>query len=220
MGRVVNPDGGATATTVLRFSRAERFVHRTTAVLMITCILTAAILYNGPLAIRIGHRRLIELVHVYSGFALPVPMVLGLVSAAYRADLRRLNRFTPSDWRWLRSRSRRDGTVRVGKFNAGQKLNSSLTAGSVLVLLGTGTIMWFPDLTRLSWRTGSTFVHDWFALALGLLVLGHIFYALNDPEARRGMRRGRVSTNWAQHEHPAWADELIRSEAGDDDVPT
>jgi formate dehydrogenase subunit gamma len=214
----VSPD--AKAATLPRFSRAERIVHRTTAALMIACILTAAILYNGPLAIRVGHRRLIELIHVSAGFALPVPMVIGLASAAYRADLRRLNRFTPSDWRWLRSRSRRDGTIRVGKFNAGQKLNASLTAGSVLVLLGTGTIMFFPNLTRLAWRTGSTFVHDWFALALGLLVLGHIFYALNDPEARRGMRHGRVSARWAHLHHPAWADELNPTDADKNEDPT
>ena len=216
----MSPDSRARGNTLQRFSRAERIVHRTTAALMITCILTAAVLYNGPLATRLGHRRLVEIVHVYAGFALPVPMVIGLVSAAYRADLHRLNRFAPSDWRWLRSRSRRDGTIRVGKFNAGQKLNASLTAGSILVLLGTGTIMWFPDLTRLSWRTGSTFVHDWFALGLGLLVLGHVFYALNDPEARRGMRTGRVSTRWAQDQHPAWADEVIPTQAGTDDDPT
>jgi formate dehydrogenase subunit gamma len=39
-------------------------------------------------------------------------------------------------------------------------------------------------------------------------VLGHIAYAVRDPEARRGMRTGRVSTGWARVEHGAWADEL------------
>jgi formate dehydrogenase subunit gamma len=175
---------------------------------MIVCILTAAILYNGSLSIRVGHRHVVELIHVYCGFALPVPILLGLVSRAYRADLGRLNRFVPSDWRWLRSRTRRDGTIRVGKFNAGQKLNASLTAGAILVLLGTGTLMYFVGLVRLSWRTGSTFVHDWFSLALGVLVLGHIYFAMKDAEARRGMRTGRVSTNWARDEHAAWVDEI------------
>jgi formate dehydrogenase subunit gamma len=108
---------------------------------MTVCILTAAILYNGALAIRIGHRHLVELIHVYCGFALPVPIVLGIVSATYRADLRVLNRFTRSDWRWLRSRKRRAGSVHVGKFNAGQKLNASLIVGAVLVLLGSGIVM-------------------------------------------------------------------------------
>ncbi len=206
------PDPGSGPGTLPRFTRAERYVHRVVAVLMIICLITAAILYNGSISIRIGHRRLIEVIHVYAGYALPLPLLIGLVSAAYRTDLGRLNRFSPADWRWLRSRRRRDGTIRVGKFNAGQKLNAALTAGSILVLLGTGTLMWFTGLVRLSWRTGSTFVHDWFALGLGLLVLGHMIYALNDPEARRGMRRGRVSTGWAGREHAEWADELASTE--------
>jgi len=191
-----------------RFSRAERAVHRTVAVLMLVCILTAALLYNGSLAIAVGHRRLVELIHVYAGFALPAPMLLGVISAAYRADLHSLNRFTPSDWRWLRRRRRRDGSIRVGKFNAGQKLNASLSSGAILVLLGTGILMYFPSLVRLSWRTGATFVHDWFALGLGRLVLGHITFAIKDPEARRGMRTGQVLATWARAQHGAWADEL------------
>jgi formate dehydrogenase subunit gamma len=191
-----------------RFSRAERAVHRTLAVLMIICVASAAVLYNGALAIPVGHRHLVELIHVYSGFALPAPMLLGAVSAAYRADLRRLNRFTPSDWRWLHRRGTRSAGIRVAKFNAGQKLNASVSSGAILVLLGTGILMYFPNLVRLSWRTGATFVHDWFALALGLLIAGHITFAIKDPEARRGMRTGRVSASWARAEHGGWADEL------------
>jgi formate dehydrogenase subunit gamma len=204
----MTPPTEHTAQTVRRFGRTERAVHWTLAALMLICILTAAILYNGVLAIRIGHRHAIELIHVYCGFALPIPILLGLLSRAFRADLGRLNRFTPSDWRWLRSRQRRDGTIRVGKFNAGQKLNGALTAGAIVVLLGTGTLMYFIGLVRLSWRTGATFAHDWFALALGLLILGHIYYAIMDPQARRGMRTGRVSASWARDQHAAWADEL------------
>ena len=204
--------------SLLRFSRAERAVHRTLAVLMIVCIASAAVLYNGSLAIPIGHRHLVSLIHVYSGFALPVPLLLGVISAAYRADLRRLNRFTPSDWRWLR-RGLRDGAIRIGKFNAGQKLNASVSSGAILVLLGTGTLMYFPGLVRLSWRTGASFVHDWFALALGLLVLGHVTFAMKDFESRRGMRTGRVSASWAREEHNAWAEEVGVGRAEPEDGP-
>jgi formate dehydrogenase subunit gamma len=198
--------------TIRRFGKVARAVHWTVAVLMIICIVTAAILYNRSFAVAIGHRHLVELIHVYSGFALPVPILLGAISAAYRQDLRRLNRFRPRDWRWLLSRSRRDGSIKVGKFNAGQKLNAALSAGAIAALLGTGLIMYFPSLTQLSWRTGATFVHDWFALAVGLLVIGHIFYAMKDSEARRGMRTGRVSAAWARTEHAAWADEVLAAE--------
>ena len=195
------------ALRILRFTWAERMVHRTTAVLMLACLVTAAILYNGSISIRVGHRHLVALLHVYCGLALPLPMLLGLASRAYRADLARLNRFTAHDRRWLRSRTRPAETSAVGKFNAGQKLNSWLSCGAILVLLGTGTIMYFVGLAPLAWRTGATFVHDWFALGVGLLVLGHIFKAAADPEARRGMRHGSVDARWASSRHTAWARE-------------
>jgi formate dehydrogenase subunit gamma len=190
--------------TLDRFSRAERWVHRSTAWLMGTCLLSAFALYYGPASLAVGHRHVVELVHVVAGYALPVPMVLGLASAAYRSDVGVLNRFSREDWRWLRSKNRRDGSFGVGKFNAGQKLNASLVAGSVVVLVATGTLMFWTGLVRLAWRTGATFVHDWFALGLGLLVLGHLWFALADPDAREGMRTGRVARRWAEKEHPAW----------------
>ena len=199
---------------LVRFARAERWVHRLVALLLGTCIVTAAILYNGALMLVVGHRHLVEAIHVWCGLALPVPMLAGLASAAYRLDVRRLNRFTSDDWRWLRSRSRRDGTIRVGKFNGGQKVNAWLVVGAAGVLLGTGALMYWTGLVRLAWRSGATFVHDWSALALGLLVAGHLVEAFRDPEARRGMRTGRVSLRWARAEHAAWADEVDGAGAG------
>jgi formate dehydrogenase subunit gamma len=191
--------------TIARFSPGERWVHRATGLLMGACLLTAFVLYYGPISLAIGHRHAVELIHVWAGYALPAPLLLGLASSAYRADLGVLNRFSREDWRWLRSKNRRDGSFAVGKFNAGQKLNASLTAGAIVVLLGTGTLMFWTGFVRLAWRTGATFVHDWFALALGLLVLGHLWFAIGDPEARDGMRTGRVTRRWAEKEHPAWA---------------
>jgi formate dehydrogenase subunit gamma len=67
-----------TTTLLVRFSIVERLVHRAVAVLMLTCITTAAILYNGFLSIPIGHRRAVKLIHVFSGFALPLPILVGV----------------------------------------------------------------------------------------------------------------------------------------------
>ena len=122
-----------------------RWIHAVTGALMLVCIATAAILYNGSLAVLFGHRYVVEQIHVWCGFALPAPLIAGLASPSYRADLRRLNRFTPRDWQWLRSSSRRDGSIPVGKFNAGQKLNAALSAGAIGVLLATGVIMYFTE---------------------------------------------------------------------------
>ena len=191
-----------------RFGRATRWVHWLTASFMTVCILTAAVLYNGPLSVLVGHRYLVEQLHVWSGLVLPVPLVVGMLDRAYRDDAHRLNRFTSRDWAWLRSRTRRDGAIEVGKFNAGQKLNGALSAGSIGVLLVSGVVMYFTHLAPLAWRTGATFVHDWFALAVGLLVLGHVVMASRDPYAMAGMRTGRVPLLWARREHAAWAREV------------
>jgi formate dehydrogenase subunit gamma len=199
-----------------RFGRAARWVHGATAVLVLGCMLTAAVLYLGPLAVLVGHRDLVELVHVLCGFALPVPLLAGLASPGYRADLRRLDRFTGHDRRWLRSRTRRDGRIPVGKFNAGQKLNGALSAGGIAVLLLTGTLMYLPGLTPPAWRAGATFVHDWGALALGLLLLGHLWFALGDPVALRSLRTGTVPADWARREHGAWAAEVLDAGAETD----
>jgi formate dehydrogenase subunit gamma len=198
--------------TVLRFSRGVRAVHWAVAALVVVLVLTAAALYDGSLSLFVGHRHAVELVHVSAGLALPVPLLLGLTSRAFRADLGRLNRFVPADGRWLRSRTRRDGTIPVGKFNAGQKINAALSAGSLAVLLGTGVLMYFTGLVRLPLRTGATFVHDWFALGLGLLVVGHIYFAVKDRQALRGMRTGRVPITWALAEHASWAAEVTEVE--------
>lgn len=185
-----------------RFAPSVRRVHRATGLLMGVCIVTAAFLYIPSFAVLTGNRYLLAQLHVLSGVALPVPLLVGLRSSEVRADLRRLNRFTHGDRLWL---LRRKG-LKVGKFNAGQKLNGALSAGAVLVLLGTGVLMYFTHLVRLTLRTGATFVHDWSALALGLLILGHALKASRDPDATNGMKHGDVPVEWAREHHAAWAE--------------
>ncbi|MFJ3830886.1 hypothetical protein ACIPWI_23400 [Streptomyces sp. NPDC090046] len=130
------PTGAATpplsepARPVGRFTRAERWVHRTTAALTLVCVATAAALYVPQIAELVGRRHLVVTVHEWAGILLPAPFLLGLASA--------------------------------------------------------------------------TFVHDWLALAIGLVLAGHIRMALADPEARRGMRTGSVERPWAEREHPLW----------------
>ncbi len=193
---------------LLRFTLAERWVHRSTAVLMGCCLVTAAILYIGPLSVLVGRRSVVVWIHLLAGLALPVPVLAGWASAAFRADLRELNRFRPVDWVWLRSRDRRTGGLPVGKFNAGQKLYAAFTAGAILVQFGTGLLMRYGQHWPLTLRTGATFVHDWLAAAVLVAVLGHLHFALRDGDSRLGMRTGRVPAAWAEREHPTWAEEV------------
>ncbi len=193
------------AVRLRRFTPAQRWVHRVTAAIMGICLATAVVLYLGPLSVLVGRRALVEQVHVIAGIALPLPLLAGWASRALRADARALNRFTGTDWTWLRSRDRRSGRLPVGKFNAGQKLNAGFTVGAILSLLGTGLIMRYANVWPLSLRTGATFVHDWLSYAVAGVLLGHVTFALRDPVARAGLRTGTVPLDWAQAEHGAWA---------------
>ncbi|MDO0916152.1 cytochrome b/b6 domain-containing protein [Streptomyces sp. DT2A-34] len=200
-------DAPRRTTDVRRFTRAERWMHRTTAALMGVCVVTAACLYVPQLAELVGRRELVVRIHEWAGLALPVPVLAGLASRAFRADLGLLNRFGSHDRLWLRAALRRDKRAAsrpAGKFNAGQKIYAAWIAGATLVMLGTGLMMWFTHLTPLVWRTSATFVHDWLALTIGIVLAGHIGMALADPEARRGMRTGRVNREWAEREHSLW----------------
>lgn len=201
-------DAPAPSTTdVRRFGRSQKWVHRATAALMGACVVTAACLYVPQFAELVGRRELVVRVHEWAGLALPVPVLAGLVSRHFRADLGFLNRFGPHDKVWLRAALRRDkrrAARPAAKFNAGQKIYAAWIAGATLVMLGTGLLMWFTHLTPLMWRTSATFVHDWLALTLGIVLAGHIGMALGDPEARRGLRTGSVIKEWADSEHPLW----------------
>jgi len=203
---------------LLRFAVAERWVHRVTGLLTAVCLATAAILYIGPLSQAIGYRAIVEWVHVVAGLSLPVPLAVGLVSKAFRDDVRRLNRFTSSDWKWLRSKDFRATRTDIGKFNAGQKLNANFQLGAILVMLLTGSVMRFANHWPIDWRTGATFVHDWTAYAILAVVVGHIYMALRDPHALAGMRTGYVPVKWAATEHGLWAAEHGTAERKADDA--
>lgn len=184
---------------VPRFGRTERAVHWTNAVLFAVLFATAAILYVPGLSVAVGRRETVKHLHVYAGLALPVPIALGLLSRAFRRDVRRLASFDDDDRRWMRGRG-----ARLGKFNPGQKLNASFVAGSILVMLMTGSVMrWFNPFP-IEWRTGATFVHDLLALALAIVVAGHIVFALRDRDTLRAMILGWIPRGWAERNAPKW----------------
>jgi formate dehydrogenase subunit gamma len=200
-----------------RFDPVERALHWVNAALLLTLLFTGLAMYWSPMSQLIGRRRLMEDIHLISGLSLPVPFVLVLVGSWRRAfvrDARRLGRFLDDDWRWLHRRDRRSGALRLGKFNAGQKINAILVAGVLPVMLATGSIMQWNAKFSDTWRTGATFVHDWGFLILLVVVIGHIGKALGEPDQLRAMLRGWVPASWAKVHRPRWYDEVVEAPAG------
>ena len=184
----------------------EQALHWVNAVLFGVLLITAAILYIGPLSGLVGRRQLVRLAHVCTGLALPFPLVaarFGPWRARFAEDVRAVARFDDEDRRWLRSLGRAKD-VRMGKFHPGQKLNAAFTVGAVVVMLATGVVMYWFRFFPLDWRTGATFVHDWQALAIAVVVAGHLRMALKDADARRAMTQGWVPTAWARRHRPRW----------------
>lgn len=197
---------------LVRFDRAERWLHWVNAALVLVLIATGSIMYIGALSGLVGRRLLVRDVHLWSGLLLPIPflaVVAGRWGYGFRRDCARLGRFLTDDWRWLSRRQRRHGDLRVGKFNAGQKVNAVLVAGALPVMFGTGLLLHWARSFPESLRTGATFVHDWGYVALGLLVAGHIVKAMADPVALHAMRTGLAPARWAKAAHPRWHDEVV-----------
>jgi formate dehydrogenase subunit gamma len=217
MAATTRPRSAPPKGWLYRFDAVERAVHWVNATLMLVLIFTGAALYLQPLGELVGRRALVENIHVWCGVALPVPLLIAVAGRwgdQLRGDLRRFNRWTRSDRLWLRALFRERADRRAlhrqldtGKFNAGQKLNAAWTAGASLVMLGTGVIMRWYHPWPLSWRTGATFVHDWVALAIGVIVIGHIVMAVSDGDALRSMFSGRIPRSWAKRHAPGWVAE-------------
>jgi formate dehydrogenase subunit gamma len=195
---------------ILRFDGVQRAAHWANALLFGILMLTALALYFPSLSGVVGRRALVANIHVWSGVALPVPILISLVGpwgAQMRRDLRRINLWTSDEVKWLRSLGRNAPRV-TDKFNPGQKLNAIFVGGSIVVMLATGFILKWFRFFPVSWRTGATFVHDVLALAIFAVVIGHILFALTHRDSMRSMIKGWVSAAWAAQHAPGWLREV------------
>ena len=207
---ILRSEAAPRPSRIARFDRCERLLHWVNAGLFILLLVTAAILYVGSLSALVGRRELVRQVHVIAGLLLPVPLLVALAGPwrrGLRADLRAFNRWDADDRRWLRSFGRDPG-VRLGKFNPGQKLNAAFVGGTIGVMLVTGAIMKWFGYFPVDWRTGATFVHDWTAFVVLVVVIGHIWIALGDGDALGGVVKGWVPSEWARHKRPRWYEEM------------
>jgi formate dehydrogenase subunit gamma len=196
---------------LVRFDAVERVVHWSTALLMIELILTGAALYIPDISLQIGHRSLVEEIHIYSGIALLAPLAAGMLGpwrGALLEDLRRLDRWTKADWAWFH-RGRQDTPRELpGKFNGGQKAEAALLGSGMVVMLATGLVMRYAPSSWITWQRGATLVHDVGFIAIGLAVIGHLSYGFSRSEQLRSMVTGDIELSWAKRHAPAWLQEL------------
>ena len=118
----------------------------------------------------------------------------------------------------MRKRKVADARIRIdnrakapqGRFNAGQKINTAITAALTLLFLFSGVLLWLGERDTRFRFASTVILHDGLMyISLGLLV-GHLYLAVIHPATRhalRGITVGTVSEEWATRHHPKWKPE-------------
>lgn len=197
-----------------RFSPAEQSLHWLLAASFLTMLATGLILYLPSLAQVAANRQLWKSIHLGAALAFWAGLFLLFMSSPreLQATARQFDHYDEDDRRWLAWSVRRTGPEPPqGRFNAGQKLNSAIVAGLMVVFTISGTLMYLQE-TDASFRgTSAILVHDAAMYIAVPIVLGHLYLALLNPSTRhslRGMTLGSVRRDWAKKHHPKWEREL------------
>ena len=197
-----------------RFSSAEQSLHWLLAASFLVMLATGLSLYLPSLAQVAADRQLWKSIHLGAALAFWVGTFLILTSApgGLGTTARELDRFDADDKRWLAwSVSRRGPEPPQGRFNAGQKLNTAIIAGLMVVFTISGTLMYLQEVDAGFRGTSAILVHD-IAMYIAIpLVIGHLYMAMLNPSTRhslRGMVLGTVRRDWAREHHAKWEREL------------
>lgn len=214
--------------TILRFPLATRLFHWWHAVPFLLLLITGLLLYvPAAKAVHVGGFRLVALLHVGIGIAFiasPLPLYFGLRDKqALRHDLMSALRPESTDLAWITYTVATLAGIRrpaplVGKFNAGQKLNSLFSIVITAGLMATGAVLAINYFARgtlpvplveavFPWHTRLMIV----ALPV---TAGHVYLALLHPSTRHSihsMLSGRISRRWAERHHHRWVAEIDTS---------
>jgi formate dehydrogenase subunit gamma len=204
-------------TRLVRFDRVQRGAHWANALLFGVLMATALPLYFGSLFGLVLERHTVAQIHLWSGLALPLPIIASLIGPwgdAMRRDVKVVSYWTRQEILWMKSLGRTP--LQADKFNPGQKLNAIFIAGTIVVMLVTGSMLQWFRFFPVSWRTGATFVHDVFTFAVFAVVIGHIYMALTHRDSLRSMFKGWVSESWASSYAPNWLRDKRLTEGSDD----
>lgn len=206
---------------IARFSGAERTLHWLLAITFFLMLGSGLALFVPELATLVA-RPTAKAWHINSALALAAG-VLALFAAHWsrlRATMHEMDRFDRDDARWLFGWSRfrrREAAPPQGRFNAGQKLNSALVGGLMVVLFVTGVLLWLGERDTRYRFSGTVIVHDWATWLLVVLVVAHLYLALvhrSTRHALRGMVVGDVDRDWARRHHEKWVEASEREGPG------
>src|SRR5487761_1913450 len=94
---------------ILRFDRVQIVTHWISASMFAVLIASAIPLYFGSFFGIVLHRHVVQMVHLWTGLAWPVPVIISFVGPwgkRMRSELRLINYWTRAEVEWLRTLGR------------------------------------------------------------------------------------------------------------------
>ena len=194
---------------VRRFSVTERAIHWIHASAFFVLLGSGLVLYLPSLSERVSRRPMVKAVHIYTAIAWAVALVL-VVALGDRKGLRRalrdLDLFDEDDRLWLRRIPRPQG-----RFNAGQKLNTALTASFAVLFAVSGFFLWLGERDHAYQWASTILLHDGLMYVMRRAprrpLLSPRADLPRDPAlAARDHARASVRRDWAWRHHRKWVE--------------
>lgn len=199
----------AHAKPVSRYTTAARINHWITAVSLILLALSGMALFHPSLyflTYLFGGGQMTRILHPWIGVVLAVSF-LGLFVRFFM-----LNLWNRDDTVWMKNlgtviNNKEEGLPELGKYNAGQKLVFWGQSILILLLLGSGFVLWdtyFFSYTTIDQKRLSAVVHALCAIGAILIWIVHVYAAIWVKGTIRAMWYGTVTRAWAKQHHRGW----------------
>src|SRR2546430_7801764 len=182
------------ARRLRRFSRTERALHWVHASAFFVLFGSGLCLYLPSLAQLVGRRPLLKDIQGYPALAWLAALALVILAGDRRrllADAREIDGFDDDDLGWLRRRGNPQG-----RFNAGQKINTIVTAALAFLFALTGFFLWYGERDHAFRLPNPLAGHDWLMYISFFLVLGHLYLSLVHRSTRPSL--SPVTRGWVR----------------------
>ncbi len=201
-------------TTVDRYPGRVRVNHWVTAISLILLALSGAALFHPSLFFLsglFGGGANTRALHPWIGVVLLTSFAILFVQMV------RYNFWQKVDTQWMRHigevmSGHEENLPEIGKYNGAQKIVFWLMTLLILVLFGTGIMIWYEyfgaSFTIEQQRFGHI-LHALAAIAMLLVVIVHIYAGFYVRGTMNAMTEGKVTGGWAFRHHRLW----LRQEA-------
>ena len=200
--------------TVNRYTTGARINHWITAICLVLLALSGLALFHPSLFFLtgvFGGGESTRAIHPWIGVILFFSFA-GLFIRFWKANL-----WKNEDGTWMARLSdvlaaRDERLPEVGKYNAGQKVVFWAMSILILVLIGSGLVIWdqyFSDYTTLTQKRVAVLVHAIAAVTIICVWIVHVYAAIWVRGTIGAMTRGQVTGGWAWRHHRKWLRELV-----------